>query len=224
MFLRSLLGDKDLTEDEIAQRIAEAFSRQPGKKDPPGGGLGAGGGNFSNLFSGPPSTLPVNDLPTTLAQIPGKGRLASFLSGNVGKRLTGLAGSILASELNKPSKADRDAQAALARAANAQASDVERNTALKNFLEAKVKGLKPLSGQAKNDLIQLRPGKKTDFSGVQGTGDIALLMQLAGLGAPSGAIGQAGLLANQNASFGAEQTKDTVDNLVELLLGLGQNN
>lgn len=178
----------------------------------------------------PDSTLPggVNGLPNQGEEsgisLPGLFALFGKLfkeNPKAAKAITGVVGSLVAAELNKPSQASKDAQAGLNRAANAQASDVEANVRRKSELESLIKGLQPLSGQAKNDLIRLYPGKQTDFSGVRGTGDISLLMQLAGLGAPSGLVGQAGALANQQDIFGQDQTSNTVAALVELLLGLG---
>ena len=133
-----------------------------------------------------------------------------------------VVGSVVSSELNQPSGAERATMASQNRAAEAQAKDIEANTRRKAELERLIGTLEPLSGEAINELIRLEPGKSPDFSGVRGTGDIQLLMQLAGLGAPSGALNQAAAAAQQSSMLGQMQTGDTVESLVALLLGLGQ--
>ena len=140
---------------------------------------------------------------------------------NAGKVVLGTLGTGLAANSGGQSQASKDAQDALTRAADAQASDVEANVRRKQQLEDMIKGLQPLTGDQKNELIRLRPGKQTDFSNVASTGGMDRLFQLAGLGSQSGLVGQAGVLGAQQDMFGQQRTSDAVQSLVELLLGLG---
>ena len=149
----------------------------------------------------------------------GAGLLAKPL---VGKFLLPAAAGLFANELNKPSGAQKATQAAQASAAEAQAEEIRRQTAARRELEKLIKSLEPLSGEEKNALIRLFPGKETDFSGVRGTGDVDLLMQLAGLGSSSGALNSASALAQRDIESGRQETGDTVNALVQLLLGMNR--
>lgn len=129
-----------------------------------------------------------------------------------------IAGAAASSALNKPSGAQKSAQRAQAQAAQAQAAEIRRQTQARRELQSLIESLGLLSGEEKNKLIQLSPGKHPDFSGVRGTGDIDLLMQLAGLGSSADAVNSAALLAQQDIQSGRDTTMDTMDNLIQLLL------
>ena len=132
------------------------------------------------------------------------------LAGKIG---LAVGGSLLSSLLNKPSNARTLEQQRVERA---QATGLERQNQIRSQLQRMIG---ELAGNPRPPQFRLGVGNEPfDFHSIAPMGEINLLMQLAGLGEPTGAVTAGSALQAQADEAGRRATGDTVQGLVELLL------